>query len=166
MTVWRTQNSGVQARRTIFDSYYITHQFLLRLQARNIVQEWPPLQVMTVQHPKSKAALKRWKGQWANLVIDGSEMLLAYFDSECRMLHQAVWSANPYLSWIYYCGLSSEIFLSAMQNKSSNSAMKILRNIGSLEALNAEGVRKLQRVLRNANTLNDISYYLFVSFHH
>lgn len=49
--------------------------------------------------------------EWLGLVIDGTEFLLANFASDGEGVHQAVWSESPYLSWIYHCGIESEMIV-------------------------------------------------------
>jgi sugar-specific transcriptional regulator TrmB len=53
--------------------------------------------------------IKDWLGQWINLVVDANEFLLAFLTSDGLGVHQAVWSGSPYLSWLYHCGIISEI---------------------------------------------------------
>jgi HTH-type transcriptional regulator, sugar sensing transcriptional regulator len=65
--------------------------------------------------PRGSSVLKRWPGEWLNLVIDGQEFLLAFLDSDGAGLHQAVWSASAYLSWVYYSAVKSEISLGGLE---------------------------------------------------
>lgn len=46
--------------------------------------------------------LRRWPGQWLCLVVDGAEHLFAYLDREGRVVHQAIWSASAFLSWLHH----------------------------------------------------------------
>jgi sugar-specific transcriptional regulator TrmB len=48
---------------------------------------------------------------WLGLVVDGSEHLLATLGADGESVVQATWSGSPYLSWIYHCGIESEILL-------------------------------------------------------
>jgi len=72
-------------------------------------------------HSQGGAILKRWPGQWLNLVTDGREYLLAYFGSDGHVL-QSVWSGSPYLSWVYHSAVSAELVLSAIQRHLENGA--------------------------------------------
>jgi hypothetical protein len=74
-----------------------------------------------IVHAQGSAILKRWTGQWLNLVADGREHLLAYFGSDGRVL-QAVWSGSPYLSWVYHSAVCAELVLSAIQRHLENGA--------------------------------------------
>ncbi|HVP06592.1 MAG TPA: helix-turn-helix domain-containing protein, partial [Candidatus Acidoferrum sp.] len=58
--------------------------------------------VETVVTNNGPQMVERWPGQWANGVFDGEEYLLAFLSRDGRQVHQAVWSNNQYLSWIYY----------------------------------------------------------------
>jgi sugar-specific transcriptional regulator TrmB len=49
--------------------------------------------------------LHRWPGQWLNLVIDGSECLISFLETQGARIYQAVWSESPYISWVYHCAL-------------------------------------------------------------
>jgi len=55
--------------------------------------------------------VRAWPGQWLNIVVDAAEHMLAFFTSEGNELHQAVWSGSPFLSLMYYGGVTSEIFV-------------------------------------------------------
>src|SRR5262245_24862626 len=68
-----------------------------------------------VVHPQGRATLKRWPGQWLNVVTDGQEHLLAFLTSDARGLHQAVWSGSAYLSWVYHSAVAAEVILAAVQ---------------------------------------------------
>jgi sugar-specific transcriptional regulator TrmB len=61
-------------------------------------------------------ALRRWPGQWLNVVADANEHLLACLTEDGAGVHQAIWSGSPYLSWIYHCGIASEIAMDDVAN--------------------------------------------------
>jgi hypothetical protein len=44
-------------------------------------------------------------------VVDGTEFLLANLARSGEDVYQAVWSESPYLSWIYHCGIESEMIV-------------------------------------------------------
>ncbi|MBV8726930.1 MAG: TrmB family transcriptional regulator [Candidatus Eremiobacteraeota bacterium] len=52
------------------------------------------------------AVMRRRSGTWLNLVIDYRESLIALLRDDRS---SAVWTANPYISFVYYSALSSEI---------------------------------------------------------
>jgi len=60
---------------------------------------------------RGAAPLEMWGGDWLNLVVDGREYVLAFLDRESSGLHQGIWTSSANLSWIYHCGLWSEITL-------------------------------------------------------
>jgi sugar-specific transcriptional regulator TrmB len=68
-----------------------------------------------VVHPQGRATLRRWPGQWLNLVADGGEHLLAFLTADARGIHQAVWSGSAYLSWVYHGAVGAEVILAALQ---------------------------------------------------
>ncbi len=57
----------------------------------------------------------KWPGQWANGVFDAEEYLLAFLSKDGRQVHQAAWSNNHYLSWIYYGGFINELLAVALE---------------------------------------------------
>jgi sugar-specific transcriptional regulator TrmB len=65
--------------------------------------------------PAGASTLKRWPGQWLNLVVDGQEFLLAFLNSDGKHVHQAVWSSSVYLSWVYYSAVFAELSLGALR---------------------------------------------------
>lgn len=61
------------------------------------------------------ATLERWPGEWLNLVVDGTEHLMAFFAEGLGHLHQAVWSGSPYLSWVYHSALAAELVMAEVR---------------------------------------------------
>jgi sugar-specific transcriptional regulator TrmB len=61
--------------------------------------------------PDGDEVVARWAGEWMNLVVDGTEHLLAMFDPTLTEVRQAIWSGSPYLSWIYHCALAAELVM-------------------------------------------------------
>ncbi len=59
--------------------------------------------------------LRRWPGDWLNLVCDGSELLLAFMPSEGDGVHQALWSRSPFLCWAYQSALAGEILAARLE---------------------------------------------------
>lgn len=66
--------------------------------------------------PAGEKIIKRWPGQWANGVIDGFEHLMAFLSRDCTQVHQAVWSANTYISWVYHSAFMQELLHGALTN--------------------------------------------------
>jgi len=64
---------------------------------------------LVVLDPRAADTRRRWSGEWANAVVDGREHLLAWLDSGGRRVQQAIWSGSAFLSWVYHCGLVSEL---------------------------------------------------------
>jgi sugar-specific transcriptional regulator TrmB len=58
--------------------------------------------VEVVVDPAGAQVLRRWPGQWLNLVTDGAECMLAFLESGGTGLYQAIWSGSPYLAWVYH----------------------------------------------------------------
>ena len=65
--------------------------------------------VHVVLHEKSVELTEAAPVQKISLVVDGSQYLVALLDREAERVHQAVWSASPFLSWTYLASAESEI---------------------------------------------------------
>jgi len=77
-------------------------------------------------------ALKIWKDSWLNLVVDGEKYLLAVVQPDGKTLKHAVWTNSPFLSYVLYSGIASEIMFSALIDElRKNDLLNILK-----EALN------------------------------
>jgi len=48
---------------------------------------------------------------WLNIVIDGSEYILAFFDRETKKIYEAVWTRSPFMSVVLTNGIIHEILL-------------------------------------------------------
>ena len=59
-------------------------------------------------------AVKIWKDSWLNLVVDGEKYLLAVVKPDGKTLKHAVWTNSPYLSYVLYSGIASEMMFSAL----------------------------------------------------
>ena len=103
--------------------------------------------VKVVLDPRHAQTIERWPGDWLNLVVDGSEHLVAFFDPEGGV-HQAIWSGSPYLSWVYHCGVASEIALDGFElelEKASSleELRENTRDLLLLKSLDAAGYQTL-----------------------
>lgn len=100
--------------------------------------------------PRATDAFERWPGQWINVVVDGSEHLIAFLSKDGTKVRQAVWSGSAYLSWVYHCGLASEITLDAVERRlgdgaNADDSRKMIGDMTSLKAIHAAGYRRLAR---------------------
>lgn len=73
-------------------------------------------------HPEGRAVIARWPGQWANVVVDGREHLLALLTRDGQAVHQAVWSESPYLSWVYHSAVAGELILAGLEKRIAEGA--------------------------------------------
>src|SRR5262249_31339338 len=99
---------------------------MVRRGVRVLIKAYVPAELPganVVVHPKGRASLKRWPGQWLNFVTDGQEHLLAFLTSDARGLYQAVWSGSAYLSWVYHSAVGAEVILAAVQRGLEEGAM-------------------------------------------
>jgi len=89
------------------------------------VKAYEPTEICGVDvgvHPQGRATVRRWPGQWLNMVVDGREHLLAFLTADARGLHQAVWSGSAYLSWVYYSAVGAEMILASLLRGLENGA--------------------------------------------
>ncbi len=78
--------------------------------------------VKTVLHPRGGELTGTWEGSWLNVVIDGSETLIAFVAESGEDAHQAIWSRSPYLAWVYQSALAGEILSAHISNCLSEGA--------------------------------------------
>jgi len=68
-----------------------------------------------VLSPDHEEILERLPAQWLNIVVDGSEFLMAVLRSGSGELVQAVWTASPLLSYVRHSSLMSEVGFAAVR---------------------------------------------------
>lgn len=73
-------------------------------------------------HPEGRGVIRRWPGQWVNVVVDGREHLLALLTRDGAGVHQAVWSESPYLSWVYHSAVAGELVLAEVERRIAEGA--------------------------------------------
>lgn len=80
--------------------------------------------------PQATLQLAAWRGQWLNVVVDGSEHMLALLRSKRGDVVQAIWSGSAYLSVIYLSGVLAEFHVAeiatAVEKGASNRALRKL----------------------------------------
>jgi HTH-type transcriptional regulator, sugar sensing transcriptional regulator len=75
-----------------------------------------------------EAVMRRWPGQWLNLVADGREYVLALLTEDLQAVHQAVWSRSAYLAWVYSSAVAAEVVLSEIARLNEDGAsIRVLR---------------------------------------
>lgn len=63
----------------------------------------------------SEKIVSRWAGEWFCMVVDGSQLLMAFLSLDRSTVHQAIWSSSPFISWVYYSAMAAELSLSRLQ---------------------------------------------------
>src|SRR5262249_38699194 len=120
---------------------------------RALVKAYEPAQVEraeVVVHPRGHTILKRWPGQWLNLVADGRESLLAFLTRDGTGVHQALWSGSAYLSWVYHGAVGCETILAAIEQslESGATAAELRQLIRSYQGLFRPNVPGYQALLQ------------------
>lgn len=72
--------------------------------------------------PRGRRAIETGPGQWLVLSLDGTEFLQALFSADGASLLQAFWTANAFLSWMTYTGLSSDFVLADVKRHARQNA--------------------------------------------
>ncbi len=87
----------------------------------------------TVVSPVAGSTLKRWSGEWLNLVIDGVEYVHSYVDGQNHEVVEAAWTNNVQLALVYYSAVLSELMLATVeqQAKADSSLAQQIRKLRS-----------------------------------
>jgi HTH-type transcriptional regulator, sugar sensing transcriptional regulator len=104
----------------------------------------------TFVEPDGEGVLARWSGEWLNLVVDGAEHLLAFFDAGLTQVRQAIWSGSAYPSWVYHSALAAELAMAEVQALArrtgrSGRLRKLTDRFDALVAPDAPGYRALMK---------------------
>lgn len=78
---------------------------------RTIVETYAPASIPgceTVESLLEKEVFEAWPGEWLNVIVDGREYIMAFFDKQLKKVHQAVWCKSLYLSLMVHNGFISE----------------------------------------------------------
>ena len=59
--------------------------------------------------PRGRGVLARWPGQWLQLVVDGSELLVALLSLDGRQVQYSMWTKSPHLAWAGHSALSGDL---------------------------------------------------------
>ena len=78
---------------------------------RVLVKAYAPFEmdgvdVVTGSNPK--ATFSAWRGEQVNLVVDGSELLVALLNAQLTRIEQAIWTRSLYLACSIHAGLAAE----------------------------------------------------------
>jgi sugar-specific transcriptional regulator TrmB len=115
------------------------------------VQAYGPAQVAGAEvtvRPDGEAVVRRWPGQWLNLVTDGQEHVLAFLTEDLQAVHQAVWSRSAYLSWVYHSAVAAEVVLGELaclieEGASASALRRALRRFPALCKSDLPGYQEL-----------------------
>lgn len=69
--------------------------------------------VNVIVSPTGAESLRTFPLQLLSLFADGSQFLIALIEPGGQALHQAIWSASPFMSWSYYTFVFSDFMLSS-----------------------------------------------------
>lgn len=84
------------------------------------VQVYSPVNIpgaKVVLATEGENALKHWRSQQINVVIDGQEHLLALMNQGLSTVYQAIWSQSLYLSCILHAGLMQEYTIHRLRSE-------------------------------------------------
>jgi sugar-specific transcriptional regulator TrmB len=103
---------------------------------------------MLILRAERDQVLRRWAGDWMNLVADGQELLISVLERSGKGLHQAVWTRSPYLVWSFHSALYAEILLSRLRVEIENGAsqrrlLRLVKDYHGRIATDAPGYKRL-----------------------
>lgn len=58
--------------------------------------------------------VNKWPRQWLQIVVDGTQFLIALFTEDGKGVHQAIWSASPIISWVFHTLADADISLAQL----------------------------------------------------
>jgi sugar-specific transcriptional regulator TrmB len=89
----------------------------IRRNVRIVLKLYQPMDVpkASVVISTDSGVLDRWPGVWANGVFDGKRHILSLTSRDLQHVHYAIWSTNPYVSWVYHSSLVQELVLAVME---------------------------------------------------
>jgi len=117
-------------------------------------QEADPIPGVRVHsHPVPEFTRKRWPGDWLNISIDASELLIALLDYDGDRVHQAIWTSSPVMAVAYHNGLSSEAILNRLESLIEAGAdveelQRESRELNSLKASWCAGYHQLIELIK------------------
>lgn len=106
--------------------------------------------VELVVSARGSDVIDAWSGQWMNLVIDETEVLLSILDEEGDLVRQGVWSGSPFLSVVYHVAFSWEITGARVEkalkdaNVTPDEIRSMIADFKRLEAPDAHGYRLIK----------------------
>lgn len=109
---------------------------------------------------RGEQAIARWPGEWLNLVVDGATHALALLTPDLARVHQAIWTASPYLAWIYHSALANELVIAeiealAQAGGRNDRLRRVLARRDALFPREAAGYRTLKRRFSRAASKSD-----------
>jgi len=127
---------------------------------RVAVNAYRPVQIKGVrlfERPDGGRVIERWPGEWINMVKDGEEYVLALLEGDLRGVIQAVWSGSPYMSWVYYSTLMSEMKIGELRRRIREGAgtaglNKYMESCERFFPLEASGYVRLMKQVQSVKT--------------
>lgn len=80
-----------------------------------------------VRNELDPTILENWPGQQLSLVVDASEYLIALLSPDGTRVHQAIWSASPFLACMQHNHLACELMLTAAPDPGPLKEISLLR---------------------------------------
>lgn len=119
-----------------------------------VVHAYEPIELpgaSVTLHRDAADVTAHWPAQWISLVVDGAQYLIAMLAPGGETVHQAIWSASPILSWVFYSYAYSDQMLSTIANRIAGGAS--LDDIRDL--LSAEDEPERNRTMPGYQLLRD-----------
>ncbi|MBN1782652.1 TrmB family transcriptional regulator [bacterium] len=125
--------------------------------AVNVYRPWHMPGAEIFEREDGEKIISRWPGEWINMVADGETYLIGLLDRAMKQVIQAVWSASPYLSWVYHSALIMELQFGPVRKKiiegvPTDKLQALIRHYDDFFPLNAPGYRKLMERFHTFNS--------------
>ena len=102
-----------------------------------------------------KEVFEAWPGDWLNVIIDGREYIMAFFDKQKEKVHQAVWSKSLYLSLMIHNGFIAEFILAKIRRmlQKDASGAEVLKTVEDYRPVRTSALPAFKDFL---NTFNGV----------
>jgi hypothetical protein len=100
-----------------------------RRNVRVVARVYAPVAIEGVEivlAPDSDTTREGWPGTWLNLSCDAEATLIAHLTGDERTT--GTWTQNPYISFIFYCGIASETAIATMRSIAAHSPRAALES--------------------------------------
>jgi HTH-type transcriptional regulator, sugar sensing transcriptional regulator len=113
--------------------------------------------VEVVAFQYAERMLRRWRGQWLIIVVDGAEYLFAYLSDDGASVYNAIWCGSAFLALPQHCNLALALRASILEELLNKgiSRNKIQQELKRTEEWLVMGNRGYDKLADEFSTLKD-----------